>query len=236
MRVLITGAAGAVGSTLVAGLKERHELRGLDLAEVPGLDAENVVVGDLSDFDVVLEATRDIEAVIHLGGNPGGSATWEQILPNNIVGTYNLFEASRRNGVRRVAFASRAGLLGAYPKSLKRTVDLVPLPQNYYTISKAFGEEIGYMYATRFDMEVVSVRIGNFNRNRDLPEHPHHLSHGDCVRVFERAIVHPGVRYEVVFGVSDSNWPMYDLEHGRRVLGYEPQDRAEVPPEEWEAG
>ena len=63
---------------------------------------------------------------------------------------------------------------------------------------------------------------------------PHHLSHGDCVRVFERAIIHPGVRYEVVFGVSDSNWPMYDLDHGRRVLGYEPQDRAEVPPEEWD--
>ena len=235
MRVLITGAAGSVGSTLVAGLKERYDLRGLDLAEVPGLDSEDAVVGDLSDFDVVLEATRDTEAVIHLGGNPGGSATWEQILPNNIVGTYNIFEASRRNGVRRVAFASRAGLLGAYPKSLKRTVDLVPLPQNYYTISKAFGEEIGYMYATRFDMEVVSVRIGNFNRNRDLPEHPHHLSHGDCVRVFERAIIHPGVRYEVVFGVSDSNWPMYDLDHGRRVLGYEPRDRAEVPPEEWES-
>ena len=234
MRVLITGAAGAVGSTLVAGLKGRYELRGLDLVEVPGLDAGDVVVGDLSDFDVALEATRDVEAVIHLAGNPGGSATWEQILPNNIVGTYNLFEASRRNGVRRVAFASRAGLLGAYPKSLRRTVDLVPLPQNYYTISKAFGEEIGYMYATRFDMEVVSVRIGNFNRNRDLPEHPHHLSHGDCVRVFERAIVHPGVRYEVVFGVSDSNWPMYDLDHGRRVLGYEPQDRAEVPPGEWD--
>ena len=192
------------------------------------------MIGDLSDFDVALEATREIEAVIHLAGNPGGSATWEQVLQNNIVGAYNLFEASRRNGVRRVAFASRAGLLGAYPKSLQRTVDLVPLPQNYYTISKAFGEEIGYMYATRFDMEVVSVRIGNFNSDRDLPEHPHHLSHGDCVRVFERAIIHPGVRYEVVFGVSDSNWPMYDLDHGRRVLGYEPQDRAEVPPEEWD--
>ena len=234
MRVLITGAAGAVGSTLVAGLKGRYELRGLDLVEVPGLDAGDVVIGDLSDYEVALQATRGMEAVIHLAGNPGGSATWEQVLQNNITGTYNLFEASRQNGVRRVAFASRAGLLGAYPKSLQRTMDLVPLPQNYYTISKAFGEQIGYMYATRFDMEVVSVRIGNFNRDRDLPEHPHHLSHGDCVRVFERAIVHPGVRYEVVFGVSDSNWPMYDLDHGRKVLGYEPRDRSVVPQEEWD--
>ena len=125
------------------------------------------------------------------------------------------------------------GPAGGYPESLQRTMDLVPLRQNYYSISKAFGEQISCMYATRFDMEVVSVPIGNFNRNRDLPEHPHHFSHGDCVRVFERAWFTLGVRYEVVFGVSDSNWPMYDLDHGKKVLGYEPRDRSVVPPEEW---
>jgi hypothetical protein len=78
-------------------------------------------------------------------------------------------------------------------------------------------------------MEVVAVRIGNFNLDRDQPTDPHHLSHGDCVRVFEQAIIHPGVTFEIVFGVSDSNWPLYDLDHGRRVIGYYPQDRSEVP-------
>jgi hypothetical protein len=61
--------------------------------------------------------------------------------------------------------------------------------------------------------------------------HPHQLSNADCVNVFERAVIHPGVRFEIVFGVSASTWPLYDLDHGRRVIGYEPQDKSIVPPE-----
>ena len=81
-------------------------------------------------------------------------------------------------------------------------------------------------------MEVVAVRIGNFDRDRDQPAHPHHLSHGDCVRVFEQAIIHPGLKYEAVFVVSDSDWPLYDLDHGREVIGYYPQDKSHVPEED----
>ena len=231
MRILITGAAGAVGSCVAAGLRERHALRGFD--RVPMEALEDTAVGDLADFDAVLSAMSDMEAVIHLGGNPG-ERPWEEISQNNYVGTYNVFEAARQSAVKRVAFASRAGLLSAYPKELRRDVSMLPRPGNLYDISKIFGESLGFMYANRYDMEVVSVRIGNFNRDRDLPEHPHHLSHGDCVQVFEQAVTHPGIRYEVVFGVSDSNWPMYDLDHGRRAIGYEPRDRAEVPEEDWD--
>ncbi|MFH1569537.1 MAG: NAD(P)-dependent oxidoreductase, partial [Gemmatimonadota bacterium] len=220
MRVLITGAAGAVGSCLVSRLQARHALRGFDLSPMPGL--RDVVIGDVADLEVVEGAMAGMEAVIHLGGF-GGDRPWEEILPTNYVGTYNVFEAARRQGVRRIAFASRAGLLSSYPKSLTRTVDLLPLPNGLYDISKIFGESLGYMYAARFGLEVVAVRIGNCSRDRDLPLHPHHLSPGDCARVFEAAITRPGIGYEVVFAVSDSNWPMYDLEHGRQVLGYRPQ-------------
>jgi len=111
-------------------------------------------------------------------------------------------------------------------------VDMLPRPESYYSVSKVFGESIGYMYAARHDMEVVSVRIGNFKTERPLPEHPHQLSHADAVRCFEAAITRPGVKFEVVFGVSDSDWPLYDLERGRLAIGYEPQDRSAVPEEE----
>ena len=86
---------------------------------------------------------------------------------------------------------------------------------------------MGYSDSSRHDIEFVGVRIGNFNRERPQTEHPHHLSHADGVRVFERAIIHPNVKFEIVFGVSDSNWPMYDLDHGRLAIGYYPQDRSE---------
>ena len=69
----------------------------------------------------------------------------------------------------------------------------------------------------------MGVRIGNLNANRPYPEdQPNQLSHADCVRVFERAITHPGVKWELVFGVSDSNWKLYDIEHGQRAIGYYP--------------
>ena len=228
-RILVTGSAGAVGTIIVNGLKDRYPLRGFDRVPTPGLEDE--VVADITDMDAVLQATEGMDAVIHLAGNPSGGASWEEILHANFIGTYTLFEAANRNGVRRVAFASRAGLLAPYPQDVYRRIDLPPRPESYYSISKVFGESLGYMYAVRFDMEVVCVRIGNFQKQRDLPGHPHHLSHGDAVRVFERAVIHPGIRFEVVFGVSDSTWDLYDLDHGRYAIDYFPQDKSVIDPE-----
>ncbi|MXX04333.1 MAG: NAD(P)-dependent oxidoreductase, partial [Gemmatimonadetes bacterium] len=214
-RILVTGSAGVIGTTIVNGLKDKYPLRGFDRVPTPGLEDE--VVADITDMDAVLQATEGMDAVIHLAGNPSGGASWEEILHANFIGTYTLFEAANHNGVRRVAFASRAGLLAPYPQDVYRRIDMPPRPESYYSISKVFGESLGYMYAVRFDMEVVCVRIGNFQKQRDLPGHPHHLSHGDAVRVFERAVIHPCVRFEVVFGVSDSTWDLYDLDHGRQA-------------------
>ncbi len=228
-RILVTGSAGVIGTTIVNGLKDKYPLRCFDRVSTPGQHDE--VVGDITDMDAVLQATEGMDAIIHLAGNPSGGASWEEILQANFIGTYTLFEAANRNGVRRVAFASRAGLLAPYPQDVHRTIDMTPRPESYYSISKVFGESLGYMYATRFDMEVVCVRIGNFQAQRDLPGHPHHLSHGDAVRVFERAVIHPGIRFEVVFGVSDSTWDLYDLDHGRRAIDYFPQDKSVIDPE-----
>ena len=220
MKILITGAGGAIGSVLVKGLRDRYQLRGFDRVPLP--DLEDAIVGELTDFESVTKATRAVDAIIHLAGNPSGAAPWEEILHSNIIGTYHLFEAARQNQVRRIAFASRAGLLAPYPEEITRTVDMLPRPESYYSISKVFGENLGYMYASRFGLECVSVRIGNVRADRPQAEHPHHLSHADLVRVFERAVIHPGVKYEVVFGVSAGDWPLYDLEHGGKVIGYEP--------------
>ena len=221
--ILITGSAGAIGSTLVNGLKDRYTLRGLDMTPTPGLN--DTIVGDITDFDIALRATRDVDAVIHLAAMPQVT-TWEENLSHNIIGTYNLLEAARQNAVRRIAFASRAGLLSAYPEEITRTVDMLPRPNGLYSLSKAFGENLGYVYSTNHGLEFVAVRVGNFRLDRDAPEHPHHLSHGDAVRVFEQAVTHPGVTFAIVFGVSDSTVSLYDLEAGKKAIGYFPQDKS----------
>jgi len=231
MRILVTGAAGSVGSTVAHGLKERHQIRGHDRVAMPDLD--DTLVSNLDDFDALLEATSNIDAIAHIGGLAGGSE-WEPMLQSNFIGTYNVFEAARINEVKRIAYASRAGVLSLYPRSQTRTVEMTTTPVGIYTVSKVFAEALAHSYAHQHEMEMVCVRIGNFNLDRDQPEHPHHLSHGDCVRVFEQALIHPGVKFEVVFGVSGSNWPLYDMEHGKRAIGYEPQDYAEVPEENWD--
>ena len=89
-------------------------------------------------------------------------------------------------------------------------------------------------------LSVVCVRIGNFNKDRPEPEHPHHLGHADAVHCFTQALLAPltpevrtGVEFEVVYGVSASNWPLYDLDHGRQAIGYDPQQFSNVPESEW---
>ena len=226
MKILIAGAAGAVGRQLIKGLGDRYELRGLDRLPIPDLD--DVIVGDVGDYATMLKATEGMDATIHL---TGVDHDWEGVLPTNLVGTYNMLETARVNGVRRVVYASRAGVHGPQPDEITRRVDMPLQPIGLYTVSKVFGEALGFSYVQQHELEFVAVRIGNFNRNRDQPQHPHQLSHGDCVRVFERAVIHPGVKYEIVYGVSDSTWPRYDLDHGRRVIGYDPQDKSDWRPE-----
>src|ERR1041384_5485930 len=99
-RILITGAAGKIGSTLREGLCGRYAV--LRLSDIAPLDpvraGEENVRADLPDLAEVEAAMRGVDCVVHLGAIPGED-TWEKILPNNIVGTWNVFEAARRQKV-----------------------------------------------------------------------------------------------------------------------------------------
>ena len=226
--ILIIGAAGNIGKILVNGLKEKYILHGLD--PVPVADMDAFYTGSTTDFDLMMRATKGVDAVIHLANVKGGK--WEATL-DNITGTYNVFEAARRNKVPRVVYSSRGGITPrtAYPLSVKRTIDMMPRPESLYSISKVMGESLGYMYSERFGLEVVCIRIGNCSPDRPLPEFPNQLSHRDAVHVYERAVIHPDVKFEVVFGVSDSSWDLYDVEHGRKAIGYFPEDKSILEPQ-----
>ena len=267
-KVAITGAAGAVGSACIAGLLSRPSRDGLQL-ELPircldivptrysALTSEpwpdgavESIVANISSFDDVAATLAGMDAVIHLAGI---GHDWEANLNENLIGTYNLFEAAQQAGVARIATASRAGVTGQpndgegspYPDDFTKTTSMEYKPVGHYTVSKVFHEAMGYSYAQQYGMGVVCCRIGNFSRDRDQPTHPHHLGWHDCGEVFTQAIthklapvVHAGgktthegkeVRFYKVFAVSDSTWPMYDLDHGRRVIGYYPQQKSEVP-------
>ena len=226
-KILITGAAGDVGSHLRRELAGRYALRLSDIRSVADLaGGEEFVRGDCASLRDMLKVTRDVEAVVHLGGFSveGG---WETILRANIVGTYQVFEAARRNGVRRVIFASSNHAVGFYDRD--ETIDhrVYPRPDSRYGVSKVFGEALGSLYADKYGMEVVCMRIGNVNpRPMDKRRLSIWLSPRDLAQLVSIAIDRPAVRFEIVYGVSANRRSWYDNANAER-LGYRPEDDSE---------
>ncbi len=227
-RVLITGAAGRIGSVLRDGLRGVYPvLRLTDRAPLGAArDREELYPADLCDLDAVMAIMEGVDAVVHLGGIPEED-TWERIHDNNIVGTYHVFEAARHAGVKRVVFASTNHVVGYYRRSRQVGPDAPPRPDSRYAVSKLFGEGLGRLYADKHDIGCVCLRIGSFQAEpRDLRMLSTWISHPDTARLVRRALDAPGVHFEIVYGVSanDRNWCDNP---GAARIGYAPQDNAE---------
>ncbi|WP_433270330.1 NAD-dependent epimerase/dehydratase family protein [Actinosynnema sp. CS-041913] len=231
-RILITGAAGRVGTFLRARLASPDRvLRLLDIAEQPpAADGERVelVRASVTDPAAMEEACAGVDAVIHLGGH-SGERPWAQILEVNIDGTHTVLEAARRQGVRRVVLAGSNHAVGFYEKSSGEAGDyLFPQPDTYYGVSKAAMEALGSLYASRYGMDVLTVRIGScFEKPKDVRMLSTWLSPDDAARLFEVCLSAPSPGFRVVWGVSDNTRRWFSLDEAR-ALGYEPKDDAEV--------
>src|SRR6266853_3190401 len=231
-KILITGAAGDVGGHLRRELAGRYALRLSDIRPVKNLaSGEEFVRGDCASLTDMLRATKGVAAVVHLGGFSVEGA-WEVILRANIVGTYNVFEAARRNGARRIVFATSNHAAGFYRRD--QTIDhrIYPKPDSRYGVSKVFGEALGSLYADKYAMEVVCMRIGNVNpRPMDKRRLSIWLSPRDLAQLVSLAIDRPGIRFEIVYGISGNKRRWYDNSNAER-LGYRPQDDSEAWAEE----
>ena len=152
-RVLVTGAAGTIGRALRDELHQRYRLRLMYHRTVlPQQGRDEVIVADITDLAQMEAACEGMDAVVHLAADPGTGAPWSSILPKNIVGTYNIYEAAHRCGVECVVFASTNHVMGMYEKDgVPQRPELLPVrPDGYYGASKAFGEALGRYYADAF--------------------------------------------------------------------------------------
>jgi uronate dehydrogenase len=231
-KVLITGAAGDVGGHLRRELAGRYELRLSDIRPIAELGpGEEFIRGDCALLGDMLRVTRGVDAIVHLGGF-SVEGPWEVILRANIVGAYQVFEAARRNGVRRMVFATSNHAVGFYDRD--ETIDhrVTPRPDSRYGVSKVFGEALGSLYSDKYGMEVVCVRIGNVNpRPMDKRRLSIWLSPRDLAQLVSIAIDKPGIRFEIVYGVSGNRRSWYDNSNAER-LGYAPRDDSEPWAEE----
>lgn len=229
-RALITGAAGRIGQAIRPYLRERYRLR-LMIHHTPVTPEgdEEVVSADIEDLAAVEAAMSGVDAVVHLAANPSGRAPWEIVLGTNVVGTYNVFEAARRAGTRKIVFASTNHVTGWYEREGIYTRPEMPVrPDSLYGVSKAFGEALGRYYVDAFGLSVICLRIGSFQpKPRNERMLATWLSPRDCAQLVWRGI-EADVPFGIFYGISGNTRRYWDISSAQEVLGYRPEDDAEA--------
>ncbi len=225
--VLITGAAGGIGSHLRRELAGRYRLRLSDLRPIkPLAPGESFVRADITRMADLRRAMKGVDAVVHLGGH-SVEGSWEEIHAANIIGCYNAFEAARAAGVRRFLFATSNHAVGFYPRKTKIDHRVYIKPDSRYGVAKVFGEALGSLYADKYGMQVFCMRIGNVNPEPlDKRRLAIWISPRDMAQLVRIGIESPKVKFEIVYGVSGNRRSWYDNSNARR-LGYRPQDDSE---------
>ncbi len=212
--VLITGATGDVGTHLAREFAGKYKLR---LSDKRPIKAKNFVKADISRMADALRITKGVDAIVHLGGY-SVEGPWQGILQANIIGCYNVFEAARKNGVKRIVFPTSNHAVGFYRRD--QTIDdkVYPRPDSRYGVSKA----------DKYGMEMYMIRIGNVNpRPLDKRRLSIWISPRDIAQLVSIGIDRPGIKFEIVYGISRNKRAWYDNANAYR-LGYQPQDDAET--------
>ena len=188
---------------------------------------EEVVLADLADADAVLAMMKEVDAVVHFGG-VSTEGPFGPILQANIIGAYNLYEAARKQGTKRIVFASSNHVTGFYRQSETITADMPARPDSMYGLSKAFGEDISRFYFDRYGIETACVRIGSsFPEPRDRRMLASWLSYGDLHRLITACLTTPVLAHTIIFGMSNNSVTWWDNAQARHV-GYVPQDSSDV--------
>jgi len=252
VNVGITGASGHIGTTLTEGLPHRYklilfynrrEIRS-DLAA-----KHKTAQADFARAEQVQGVFEGLDAVIHLAADPLTEASWESVLHNNIIATYNVFEEAVRAGVLKIVFAStnhtQHDYVGKTPLTLDRffvpTTGFVklsdpPAPDSYYGISKLFGENMGWYYSRRCGIQFISLRIGStfpqddpsIWKGTDREDHARaiFLSKRDCVAAFARGL-EVKTDFLLAYAISNNDRRFFDLTETKEKLSFYPQDNAE---------
>ena len=223
----MTGAAGVVGTFLRGEFRGRYHLRLTDMTDLDdcGPD-EEYVKADLNNLEAIQNAVAGVDGIIHLGGY-SVEGEWESILNANIIGCYNIFEAARQNGVKRVVFASSNHAVGFYERDTTIDHTARPRPDTRYGLSKVFGELVGSLYADKYGAEVMNIRIGNVaEKPIDVRRLSIWISPRDLAQLISIGLEHPDINYEIVYGMSDNKRAWWNNANAQR-LGYAPQDRSE---------
>lgn len=226
-RWVVTGAAGLVGRALRQALRDRDvRLVSTDVRDVEPIDGDGdrVVVLDLADLEGLTAEVEGADGIIHLGGL-SDEADFHDLADVNIVGTYHVLEAARRTGVPRVVYASSNRVTGMYPTTTLVDPDMPARPDGFYGVSKVAGEALCRLYADKFGLSTLALRIGSYEgAPGNARERSTWLSPADAVAAFTAAMT-TREHHAVFYAVSANTDAWWDRSAGERV-GFRPADDA----------
>jgi uronate dehydrogenase len=233
-KLLITGAAGRIGQRLLAHWHDRYDFVLTDKRAPQTTHGFPFTETNLSDLQAICPLFAGVDMVIHLANDANPKASWESLLPNNVIANYNVFQAAFEEGCKRVIFASSVNTVAGYPADVQIKPDMPVSPPNLYGATKAWGEALGRFYADQKGLSVICLRLGwviDKTEKRLTPDFPLldiALTYDDLLRLFDACMAATSVRFGLFHGISDNRFKRLDISDTRRVLGYEPQDDAYV--------
>jgi len=236
-KVILLGGTGRVGPGIVeeylGNYKRSYELVLGYHRKKPKTELKCVKV-DLNSISSLRRAFKGVSVVVNFAANSAPSAKFKDLVEPNIIGAYNVFEAARLAGCKRVVFASSVHAIKGYPHD--HTVDPreVPLPLNFYGASKVFGEALCKVFSCNYGLSCLAIRIGAYVANdkssfvcRSRTDYDYVISQRDMGQLVHKCIVAPKkINYGIFSGISDNKHKRMELNYTRRVLGYKPKDDA----------
>jgi nucleoside-diphosphate-sugar epimerase len=226
-RVVLTGAGGRIGRAIFPLLPADWNVLRTDLEA-----SEDIAALDVTDADACHRVFTGADAVVHLAAVPDPAASWEQLLPANVLGTYHVAEAAAACGVRRLVLASSLHAVSAVPSETQLRETDPPRPGNLYGATKAWAEALGAWLAATTSTSVVALRIGYFSPHRPDPdtvpasELAAWLSARDAAELVRAAVEAEGLTFIVANGISANRYRRADLRDTMQLLGYQPVDDA----------
>lgn len=228
-KVALTGADGKLGQQLrpaLLGLGIKLRAAGGYGPLTPLQADEEVCHGNLCDSTVVDQLLQGVDVVVHLAGT-SVERPLPEVIENNLLALYELYEGARRHGVKRVVLASSNHAIGMHSVETRLSLGCEFRPDGFYGLSKMWGEGMARMYWDKHGIESICLRIGSAEEKPTMLRHlSTWLGYEDLLHLVMQSISVPDLGFQLVWGVSNNRRSYWD-NSGAERLGYRPVQDAE---------
>ena len=230
--ILLTGSVGRIGRYLRKELEEDYQFRCVD--RKLSLSTKNFRSFDIMNFKALLKEMQGVDAVIHLAINSSVDQPWRDTYTTGIGGTYNVFEAARQAGVKKIIYASTNHVSGWRDvlKESNITTEQPVRPDSLYAVGKCFGENLGKYFCDRYGMSIICLRIGWFEYEQKISSATADLlkmwcSPRDLLQMVRRSLEAENLGFQIFYAVSDNTTRVHDISNAQQILKYKPQDNSQ---------